>query len=177
MERTHNIEKGLTFWLTGLSGSGKTTIATNLQKALLNKGFRSVVLDGDKVRKTINKDLNYTDGHREENNRRVAEISKIINDNGIIVISSLISPSEYIRQFAKKIIGSKNFILIYIDTPQKICEERDEKLLYQKAKAGGLKNFTGISSTFEIPGNPDFIIDGKRSIIENIEYLLLNLKL
>lgn len=167
---------GTTIWFTGLSGSGKTTMANHLQKALLSKGVPSVILDGDEVRKTINNDLGFTISDRAENNRRIAEIAKIINNSGVVAICAFITPTNKIRENIKRIIGANKFVLVFIDTPLKTCEKRDPKLLYKKAKEGKVKNFSGISSIFEKPTNPDIILDGLKSIDENIEKLLFELK-
>ncbi|HJN06528.1 MAG TPA: adenylyl-sulfate kinase [Bacteroidales bacterium] len=167
---------GTTIWFTGLSGSGKTTMANHLQKALLNKGISSVILDGDEVRKTINNDLGFSISDREENNRRIAEIAKIINKSGGITICAFITPTNKIRENIKHIIGDSNFILVFVDTPLETCEKRDKKSLYKKAKEGKVKNFSGITSIFEEPTNPDIILDGLKSVDENIEKLLIELK-
>jgi adenylylsulfate kinase len=173
----YNLNQGITIWLTGLSGSGKTTLAYSLQKALLNEGIKSVVLDGDEIRQAINSDLNYSNNDREENNRRVAEIARILNKDGITCISALISPTNVIRRNVKKIIGGKRFILVYLDTPLHICEKRDKKLLYQNARAGNINEFTGISSIYEEPKKPDIKVDGLKSIDENIAFILSKLDL
>ncbi|MFC2121334.1 adenylyl-sulfate kinase [Bacteroidota bacterium] len=164
-----------TIWFTGFSASGKSTLANNLQKSLLKKGVESVVLDGDEIRRTVNSDLKFTIPDREENNRRVAEIARIINNCGIISICALISPTNKIRDEIRSIIGDEKFLLIYVDTPIKECEKRDNKFLYQKARAGEIKNFTGLTSIYEIPFNADIIVDGLKPIDENIEELLTKL--
>lgn len=166
---------GTTIWFTGLSGSGKTTMANHLQKALLAKSVPSVILDGDEVRKTINNDLGFTISDREENNRRIAEIAKIINTSGVISLCAFITPTNEIREKVKRIVGSSQFVLVFVDTPIAICEKRDPKLLYLKAKEGKVKNFSGISSIFEKPINPDIILDGLKSVDENIKKLLSEL--
>lgn len=164
-----------TIWITGLSGSGKTTLANTLHKALLNSGIKSIILDGDQIRETVNKDLKFSLADREENNRRVAEMAKLINDSGLIVICALISPTNRIRQFAKEIIGADNFCLVYVNTSIETCMLRDTKSLYKQANAGRIKNFTGISSTFEIPDMPHFIVDGCKSVDDNSAELLASL--
>lgn len=173
----YNLSQGITIWITGLSGSGKTTLAYSLQQALLIDGIKSVVLDGDEIRQAINSDLNYGNNDREENNRRVAEIAKILNKNRITCISALISPTNVIRRNVKKIIGGKRFILVYLDTPLHICEKRDNKLLYQNARAGNISEFTGISSIYEEPKKPDIKVDGLKSTDENIAFILSKLDL
>jgi len=167
---------GSTIWFTGFSASGKSTLASRLHRALSDNGIQSVILDGDEVRKTINNDLGYSIPDREENNRRVAEMAKIINNSGVITLCAFISPTNKIRENIKQIIGSDNFILVHVDTPIEICESRDSKSLYKKAKEGKVKDFSGISSLFENPENPDIRIDGKKSVDKNIDILLTRLK-
>jgi adenylylsulfate kinase len=142
-------------WLTGLSGAGKTTIAQNLERELFSRGYLTQILDGDIIRSGINNNLNFTDVDRMENIRRIAEVAKLIVNNGIITISSFISPTNEIRNMARTIIGSDNFIEIFVNAPIEICEERDVKGLYKKARKGEIINFTGIDSLFEHPVNPD----------------------
>lgn len=161
-----------TIWFTGLSGSGKSTLANSLQKEMSLKGMESIVLDGDNIRKTVNKDLGFSMVDREENNRRVAEIAKIVNDSGISVICSLITPSNKMRDDIRKLIGEKKLILVYVKTALEICEARDPKKLYKRAKEGAIKNFTGISSTFEEPNNPDLVLNGGKALNENMKALL-----
>ncbi len=134
-------------------------------------------MDGDEVRKTINNDLKFTTSDREENNRRAAEIAKIINNSGIIAICAFITPTDKIRNNIKQIIGTDSFKLIFVDTPFSLCEKRDQKSLYQKARDGKVKNFTGISSLFEKPANADIILDGQKSAEVNVKELLVKLNL
>ncbi|MBM3434860.1 MAG: adenylyl-sulfate kinase [Bacteroidetes bacterium] len=138
-------------WLTGLPAAGKTTIAINLEKELHKRGFFTQLLDGDIARTGINSDLGFSDEDRYENIRRIAEISRLFIYSGIITINSFISPTEEIRTMAKRIIGNDDFIEIFVNAPLEICESRDPKGLYAKARSGQLKNFTGIQSPFEIP--------------------------
>ena len=152
MEKT--APKSITVWLTGLSGSGKTTLAKQLKAELETTSWPIINLDGDELRKGIHKDLDFSDASRKENIRRTAELSKLLNDSKISVIASLISPFEADRQLAKEIIGSDRFIEVYCDCPLSICQQRDVKGLYQQVNAGGIKQFTGISSAYEIPLNP-----------------------
>ncbi len=142
-------------WLTGLSSAGKTTIALALEKEIQKKGYFIKVFDGDIMRTGINKDLTYSLEDRKENIRRIAEITKIFLDTGLIIICSFISPTDEIREMAKSIIGEKDFIEVYVNCPLSICEERDVKGLYQKARKGLIKNFTGIDSVYETPKNPN----------------------
>ena len=163
-------------WLTGLSGSGKSTIAEGLEKQLFNQGFFCQVLDGDNIRSGINANLSFSEVDRVENIRRIAEIAKLYLNSGIITINSFISPTRYIRQMAKDIIGEEDFIEVFIDTPLHICEKRDVKGLYKKARAGEIKNFTGIDAPYEMPEEPQIIIQtANKSIDNSVEQLLESL--
>ena len=146
-------------WFTGLSGSGKTTLASLLEKKLFELNYFCQILDGDNVRSGINKNLMFTDEDRVENIRRIAEVSKLFMNCGIILICAFISPTNEIRQMAKDIVGEDDFLEIFIDTPLEVCESRDPKGLYKKARKGEIKNFTGISSPFEIPENSFLKVD------------------
>lgn len=146
-------------WFTGLSGSGKTTLAANLEKELFFRRFFCQVLDGDNIRSGINNNLGFSKEDRLENIRRIAEVTKLLVNTGIITICSFISPTEEIRQMAKNIIGENDFIEVFLNTPLEVCEQRDTKGLYKKARSGEIKDFTGISSPFEAPANPDIEID------------------
>lgn len=141
-------------WLTGLSGSGKSTIAQELERRLFNEGYFPQALDGDNLRSGINQFLDFTDEGRRENIRRASEISKLYANSGIIVINSFISPTRAIRQMAREIIGEEDFIEIYVNAPLEACEARDVKGLYQRARAGQIKGFTGIDAPYEPPENP-----------------------
>jgi adenylyl-sulfate kinase len=149
-----NRQKAFVIWLTGLSGAGKSTIARNLEVSLFRKGIRTLILDGDNTRMSINRDLDFSAAGRQENIRRVAEIAKLINDAGIVVITAFISPFRQDRSYAKTIIGEDCFIEVFVDAPLKLCMERDTKGLYQKAMKGELSDFTGISSPYEAPVHP-----------------------
>ncbi|MFZ5551693.1 MAG: adenylyl-sulfate kinase [Bacteroidota bacterium] len=153
-------------WMTGLSGSGKSTIALALEKRLQENGFFTRLLDGDNVRTGINNNLGFSESDRMENIRRIAEVSKLFLNNGVICINSFVSPTQAIRETAKKIIGEKDFLEIYINTPLEICEQRDVKGLYKKARAGEIKDFTGISAPFEAPENPSLEIKTENKTIE-----------
>ncbi|MFK5856793.1 MAG: adenylyl-sulfate kinase [Bacteroidota bacterium] len=168
---------GKTIWFTGFSASGKSSLALNIHKVLSSKGVSSVILDGDEVRKSLNSDLGYTTSDREENNRRAAHMAKIINNSGVIVIGAFITPTDKIRENIKQIIGADNFTLVYINTPLEVCEKRDIKSLYKKAREGKVKDFSGISSLFEEPSKSDIIIDGLKSIEENTNEILTKLNL
>lgn len=154
------------FWLTGLSGSGKSTIAIGLEKTLHQRGFLTQILDGDNIRTGINNNLGFTDEDRTENIRRIAEISKLFLNCGIITINSFVSPTIKIRQQAKEIIGDADFIEVFINTPLAVCEKRDVKGLYKKARNGEIKNFTGIDAPFEAPNNPAIEIKTENQSIE-----------
>ena len=165
------------FWMTGLSGSGKTSIAKVLERMLHEKNYLTQLLDGDNIRTGINNNLGFSEEDRVENIRRIAEISKLFLNCGVITINCFISPTEAIRKAAKTIIGEENFIEIFIDTPLEICEERDTKGLYKKARRGEISNFTGISAPFEAPINPKIHIktEGKspqESALEVLEQMI-----
>lgn len=149
---------GKVIWFTGLSGSGKSTIANALEQELYQQGKRTYILDGDNVRQGLNKDLGFTDADRVENIRRVIEVAKLMMDAGIIVITAFISPFFREREMARNLIGNENFIEIYVDTPLEVCEQRDPKGLYQKARSGNIPNMTGISSAYEPPTAPAAVI-------------------
>ncbi len=159
-------QKAQVIWLTGLSGSGKTTIARHLDQQLYNNGFVAQVLDGDNIRSGINNNLIFTEEDRYENIRRIAEVNKLFLNCGIITLNSFISPTEEIRNMAIDIIGKDNFIEIFVNTPIEVCEKRDIKGLYAKARRGEIKNFTGIDSPFEFPENADVEI---RTDLQSIE--------
>jgi adenylyl-sulfate kinase len=151
-----------TAWLTGLSGSGKTTIAYTLKRRLMEDGIACHVLDGDTMRQGLNSDLGFTEEHRLEAVRRVAECAKAMNEAGLIVIVSMISPAIEMRERARSIIGANQFLEVYVNTPMSTCEKRDPKGLYRLARSGKLQQFTGVSSAYECPLSPDLMIDGDR---------------
>jgi len=162
-----NRHRGLALWFTGLSGSGKSTLANAVHKKLFDEGMSSVVLDGDNTRLGINKDLTFSNEDRIENIRRVAEITKLFVQTGHVVITAFISPFKENRSTAKVIISNEDFLEVFIDSSMKICEERDVKGLYRKARLGEIKDFTGISSPYEAPEKPDIHINtNKYSITE-----------
>lgn len=152
-------QKGIMLWFTGLSGSGKSTLAIALERELYNSGILCRILDGDNIRTGINNNLGFTEADRVENIRRIAEVAKLFVDCGVVTIAAFISPTEQIRQMAADIIGKDDFFEIYVNTPLEVCEERDVKGLYKKARQGEIKNFTGISAPFEAPLNPAITID------------------
>ncbi len=154
-------QKAKVIWFTGLSGSGKTTLASLLEKRLFELNYFCQILDGDNVRSGINRNLKFTEEDRMENIRRIAEVSKLFMNCGIILICAFISPTKEMREMAKDIIGKDDFLEVFVNTPIDVCEQRDPKGLYKKARAGEIKNFTGISSPFEEPENP--FIDAKNT--------------
>jgi len=161
-------------WLTGLSGSGKTTIAKVVEKHLHELGYITQLLDGDNIRAGINNNLGFSEGDRKENIRRIAEVSKLFLNCGIIAINCFVSPTNAIRKMAKDIIGENDFIEIFIDTPLEVCEERDTKGLYAKARAGEISDFTGISSPFEAPKDMELLVKTKDQSIENSAQVVLD---
>ena len=166
-------QKAKVIWLTGLSGSGKTTVAAAFEKELYARGFLTQILDGDNIRTGINKNLKFTVEDRLENIRRIAEVTKLFINCGVITINCFITPTEAIRDIARKIIGAENILEVYVSTPLEVCEQRDIKGLYKKARAGELKNFTGISSPFEKPLHAVVEIDtSKLSLKESVDKLL-----
>ena len=169
-----NSQKPCVVWFTGLSGSGKSTIANILEQKLHTIGKRTYLLDGDNVRHGLNKDLGFTDADRVENIRRVAEVSKLMVDAGLITLVSFISPFKSERQMARDLLSSDEFFEIFINTSLEECEKRDPKGLYKKARAGELKNFTGIDSLYEEPENPDLILDTASSNAEELTDQIIN---
>ncbi len=168
-----NGHRGQVWWLTGLSGSGKSTIANALEKELYAQGKKTYILDGDNVRHGLNKDLGFTDKDRVENIRRVAEVAKLMSEAGLIVVTAFISPFQSEREMAKSLFSQKEFKEIYISTPLKIAEKRDPKGLYKKARKGEIPNFTGIDSPYEQPLNPDLEIDtSKLNIDQSVKKIL-----
>jgi len=153
-------------WLTGLSGSGKSTIAEALEKNLHEKNFLTMLLDGDNIRAGINNNLGFSDEDRLENIRRIAEVSKLFLNCGIITINSFVSPTNDVRTLAKKIIGENDFIEVFVNCPLEVCEQRDVKGLYAKARRGEIKDFTGITAPFEIPASPSLEIKSNELTIE-----------
>jgi len=147
-------QKSKVLWFTGLSGSGKSTIAQHLERFLFEQGFFAQVLDGDNIRSGINNNLGFSTVDRRENIRRIAEVSRLYVQSGIITINSFISPTVAIRQMAKDIIGEGDFIEIYVNAPLEVCEKRDVKGLYKKARSGAIKGFTGIDAPYEAPPSP-----------------------
>jgi len=166
-------QRGKVIWMTGLSGSGKTTLASALEKRLFELNYFCQILDGDNVRSGINKNLMFTEEDRMENIRRIAEVSKLFMNCGIILICAFISPTNEMRNMAREIIGEDDFLEVFIDTPLEVCEQRDPKGLYKKARSGEIKNFTGISAPFEVPTHPFMAVDNtKENIDETVREML-----
>ena len=162
----NNGHQAKVIWFVGLSGSGKSTLAGNVESVLHQKGYKTYILDGDNLRFGLNSDLGFSKRDRSENIRRVAEVARLFNEAGTIVLSAFISPLESDRNQARKIIGVDNFIEVFVHCPLNVCEQRDVKGLYAKARKGLIPNFTGIDSPFEPPKQPDVIIKTKMEPLE-----------
>ena len=167
-------QRAKVLWFTGLSGSGKTTLGASVEKELFNKGYLTQILDGDNIRSGINRNLKFTEEDRVENIRRIAEVTKLFLNCGVIAINCFISPTKEARDMAKSIISKENLIEVYVSTPIEICEQRDTKGLYAKARKGEIKNFTGISSPFEVPENPDIIVNTAELTLEESTQKILD---
>ncbi len=168
-------------WFTGLSGSGKSTLASALEKRLFDLGYKTYILDGDNVRKGLNNDLDFSLESRIENIRRIGEVSNLFVNAGVIVLSAFISPLTRDRKLARDLVGDTYFTEIFVDCPLEVCEQRDVKGLYAKARRGEIKDFTGISSPFEAPENAEIIIKTNEVSIDDgvetiLEYLLKKIK-
>lgn len=171
-----NGHKSAIIWFTGLSGSGKSTLAYALEDALHKNNFKSYVLDGDNIRQGLCKDLGFSDDDRTENIRRIGEISRLFMDSGVIVLTAFISPFINDREIARKLVNKNEFIEVFCDSPLDICEERDPKGLYKKARSGEIPYFTGISSSYEKPENPEIVLQTSQLSIDGcigklIQYL------
>ena len=166
-------QKGIMIWFTGLSGSGKSTLAIALEREVYKQGILCRILDGDNIRSGINNNLGFSEADRTENIRRIAEVSKLFVDCGIVTIAAFISPTHAIRRMASEIIGEDDFLEVYVSTPIEECERRDVKGLYAKTRRGEIKEFTGISSPFEAPEHPFISIDTSRqSLADSVKVLL-----
>jgi adenylylsulfate kinase len=172
-----NNHKSCVVWFTGLSGSGKSTLAMEIDKELFSLSIRSYVLDGDNMRQGLNKDLGFSLMERNENNRRVAEVASLFIDAGLIALVSLISPYEKDRDYVRRLFSCDEFIEVYVTCSLKECERRDPKGLYKKARTGLIQSFTGISAPYEIPSNPEIIIDTeKQSLRESTDQIIQYLR-
>ena len=152
-------QKGVCVWLTGLSGSGKSSIASELERQLTERGVHAFWLDGDNIRHGLNKDLGFTPEDRDENIRRIGEVAKLFVESGTVVIASFISPYEQTRADLRNMMGEGDFIEVYVDCPLEVCEDRDPKGIYEKARSGEIENFTGISAPYEEPQDAEVVID------------------
>jgi len=161
-------------WFTGLSGSGKSTLAIGLEQYLFESGFKVYLLDGDNIRKGINKDLGFSSADRTENIRRIAEVSKLMLDAGLIIISAFISPFRDDREMVKEIVGEERFTEVFVECPLEVCEKRDTKGLYKKARQGFIRDFTGIGSPYEIPEHPNLVIHTHKERIDESLSKLIN---
>ena len=167
-------QKGVTIWLTGLSGSGKSTIAVELEHVLIENRHQAYILDGDNIRHGLNKNLGFSPEDRTENIRRIGEVAKLFTDAGIISITAFISPYRDDRDAVRKLLNEGEFIEVYVKCPLDVCEERDTKGLYKKARVGEVKDFTGISAPYEEPHNPELTIDTSRLSVEESTRVVLN---
>lgn len=166
-------QKSKVLWFTGLSGSGKTTLAEALERNLFERDYLTQILDGDNIRSGINNNLTFTPEDRRENIRRIAEVSKLFLNCGVITLCAFVSPTERTRNIVKEIVGNDNFYEIFVSTPLEVCEQRDVKGLYKKARAGEIPNFTGISAPFEEPQDANLSIDtSKYTVAECVSILL-----
>jgi adenylylsulfate kinase len=166
-------QRAVLVWFTGLSGSGKSTLAVQLEAQLHERGYKTYLLDGDNIRAGLNKDLTFTDEGRIENIRRIGEVSKLMMDAGVVILSAFISPFQSDRQQVRSIVGAESFVEVFVDAPLEVCEQRDVKGLYKKARAGEVRNFTGIDSPYEAPQSPDVHVrTDELSVDQSIEKLL-----
>ncbi|NCH70496.1 adenylyl-sulfate kinase [Cronobacter dublinensis] len=170
-EQLHG-HRGAVLWFTGLSGSGKSTVAGALEEALHQLGVSTYLLDGDNVRHGLCSDLGFSDDDRKENIRRVGEVAKLMVDAGLVVLTAFISPHRAERQMVREQVGAGRFIEVFVDTPLQVCEARDPKGLYKKARAGELRNFTGIDAVYEAPQAPEIHLDGQQLVTNLIAQLL-----
>jgi len=166
-------QRGVTVWLTGLSGSGKSTVAIGVEKRLIESGHAAYVLDGDNIRHGLNKNLGFSPADRSENIRRVGEVAKLFTDAGVIVLTSFISPYRADRDAVRALLGPGDFVEVYVYASLEICESRDVKGLYKKARAGQIPEFTGISAPYEAPEQPELVLDtGRQTVDESVGELL-----
>jgi adenylylsulfate kinase len=178
-EKRHDLNghKSCVLWFTGLSGSGKSSLANAVDQELFQKQCRSYVLDGDNIRHGLNRDLSFEANDRKENIRRIGEVAKLFVDSGLIVSSAFISPFREDRQFVRNMFNQGEFIEVFLKCPIEVCENRDPKGLYKKARKGEITNFTGITSPYEIPINPEIVIEtNKMTISQSVEQILMYLE-
>ena len=170
-------QKPCVLWFTGLSGSGKSTVANAVEALLFKNNNHSYLLDGDNVRHGLNKDLSFNDEDRVENIRRIGEVAKLFADSGLIVLSAFISPFRTDRQQVRELLNEGEFIEVFVDTPLEVCEQRDPKGLYKKARAGGIQNFTGLDSPYETPESPEIHLQaGSKPVDELAQEVISYLK-
>jgi adenylylsulfate kinase len=175
-EQLHG-NKAYLLWFTGLSGSGKSTVANAVEKALVDKGIHTYTLDGDNVRKGLNNNLTFSPEDRTENIRRIAEVAHLMVDAGLVVLAAFVSPYEKDRDGIRQIVGDENYIEIFVNTPIEECERRDIKGLYAKARAGEIQNFTGINAPYEAPTNPHIEIDTtKLTVAEAVTVIMKHIE-
>ena len=167
-------QRSKVIWFTGLSGSGKTTLASALERNLFDKGYLTQILDGDNIRTGINNNLGFSHDDRKENIRRIAEIAKLYINSGVICLCAFVSPSKETRKTVRDIVGEEDFLEVFVSTPLEVCEKRDVKGLYKKAREGEIKNFTGISAPFEDPQNAILSIDTSDKTVEECVKILLD---
>ncbi|ACV26356.1 adenylyl-sulfate kinase [Kangiella koreensis] len=167
-------QKPCVLWFTGLSGSGKSTVANAVESLLFQNGNHSYLLDGDNVRHGLNQDLSFSEEDRVENIRRIGEVTKLFADSGLIVLSAFISPFQADRQQVRDLHNEGDFIEVFVDTPLEVCEQRDPKGLYKKARAGDIKNFTGLDSPYEAPNNPEIQLKSDEHTIDELANQVLD---
>ena len=161
-----NKHKSFVIWFTGLSGSGKSTVANALEQQLFERKIKTYILDGDNIRTGLNSDLDFTEEGRVENIRRIGEVANLFVEAGLVTLSAFVSPFKEDRERVRATVGADNFIEVFVDCPLEVCEERDVKGLYKKARAGIIKNFTGISSPFEAPDHADVVVHTDKETLE-----------
>jgi len=172
-----NGHRGCTVWLTGLSGSGKSTIAVDLEKRLLERGVRTYILDGDNIRHGLNKNLGFSPEDRTENIRRIGEVAKLFTDAGLVAVTAFISPYRADRDQVRALMPAGDFVEVFVDCPVEVCEQRDVKGLYKKARAGEIKEFTGISAPYEAPEKPELTINtAGQSVEESAKQIVAHLE-
>ncbi|MGG4607037.1 adenylyl-sulfate kinase [Providencia sp. Me31A] len=172
LRESHNGHKGAVLWFTGLSGSGKSTLAGAIEHQLASMGSKTYLLDGDNIRHGLCRDLGFSEADRQENIRRVGEVAKLMVDAGLIVATAFISPFQSDRQKVRELFSPNQFFELYVDTPVSVCEQRDPKGLYQQAREGKIKQFTGIDSPYEAPLNPDLHLDGQQPISDSLSQII-----
>ncbi len=174
LKEERNMHKSRVLWFTGLSGSGKSTVANATEKILHDMGLQTYILDGDNVRMGLNKDLGFSPDDRTENIRRITEVSKLFADSGSLVLTAFISPYRKDRDDARSVIGNEDFIEVFVSADLSVCESRDPKGLYKKARAGEIKGFTGIDAPYEAPENPELVVHTDKNNIEECAQIVVS---